>query len=181
MAVVFSTLFATQVARANDLMPSTGKSADATTADSPKDVTATSPVKDDAVTSVSPMRDSETTVAPFVRIAQPRAGSLAGATLLRSLHVGLAVSQAYDVYSTTTAIRRGAIELNPLLKNTVGSRAAFIGLKVAMTAGPIYEAEKLWKKNHRVAAIALMAASNGIMMAVAKHNSSVMKNAVIAK
>src|SRR5687767_11100917 len=121
LVVVISTLVAAPVARANDLMLSTGKSADATT-DAPKDVTATSPVKDDDVTSISPIKDSETTIAPFVRIAQPRAGSLASATVLRSLHVGLAVSQAYDVYSTTAAIRRGAVEMNPLLKNTVKSR-----------------------------------------------------------
>ena len=176
LAIAISTLFATQVA------------AQAVTSTSPlRDgvVTSTSPVKDDdVVTSVSPVRDSETPiapVAPFVRIHQPRFGALAGATTLRSLHVGLIVSQAYDVYSTTHAIRRGAVELNPLLKDTVGSRVAFAAVKVAVTAGPIYEAEKLWRKNHKVAAIALMAASNGIMLAVAKHNSSVMKNAVTVK
>ncbi len=145
-------------------------------------MTSTSPVKDDdVVTSVSPVRDSETTIAPFVRTHQPRFGSMAGATALRSLHVGLIASQAYDVYSTTHAIRRGAVEMNPLLKDTVRSRVAFVALKVAVTAGPIYEAEKLWRKNHKIAAIALMAASNGIMMAVARHNSSVMKNAVTVK
>ena len=145
-------------------------------------VTSSSPVKDDdVVTAVSPGRDSETTAAPFVRIHPPRFGSLAGATALRSLHVGLIASQVYDVYSTTHALRRGAIEVNPLLKDTASSRVAFIALKVAVTAGPIYEAEKLWRRNHKLGAIALMAASNGIMMAVAMHNSSVMKNAVTVK
>jgi hypothetical protein len=191
LPLVLSILVATPVARANDLIASGEAAQERLAADTPRDViTSTSPVRDD-ITSVSPVKDDitavspvkeEESVAPFVRLQTPRRpASLAGATLLRSLHVGLAVSQAYDVYSTTTAIRRGAVELNPLLKSTVGSRAAFIGLKVAMTAGPIWEAEKLWKKNHRVAAIALMAASNGIMMAVAKHNASVLKNAVIVK
>ena len=192
LALAFTTLFTTQVA-ANDVLPATGAPADATTADTPQVVTATSPLRDavmtstslvkddDVVTSISPLRDSETTIAPFVRTHQPRFGSIAGATVLRSLHVGLAVSQAYDVYSTTHALRRGAIEVNPLLKNTVSSRVAFIAIKAAVTAGPIYEAEKLWRRNHKIGAIALMAASNGIMLAVAKHNSSVMKNAVTVK
>lgn len=178
LAVVLSTLVATPVARANDLLASVEKAKDPIAADTPKDVTATSPVKDD-VTAKSPMKDSET-VAPFVRL-QPPSGSLAGATVLRSLHVGLGLAQAYDVYSTTHALRRGAIEVNPLLQNTVASRAAFIGLKIAMTAGPIYEAEKLWRSHHRVGAIALMAAANGIMMGVAKHNAAVMQNAVTIK
>jgi hypothetical protein len=181
LPLILSILGATPVARANDLIASGEAAQERLAADTPRDViTSTSPVRDD-ITAVGPVKEEES-VAPFVRLQAPRRpASLAGATLLRSLHVGLAVSQAYDVYSTTTAIRRGAIELNPLLKSAVGSRAAFIGLKVAMTAGPIYEAEKLWKKNHRVAAIALMAASNGIMMAVARHNSAVMKNAVTVK
>lgn len=192
LAIAISTLFATRVAAASDVLPAAGTPADATTADTPQVVTArperdnvvtsTSAVKDDdVVASVSPVRDPETTLAPFVRIHQPRFGSLAGATALRSLHVGLIASQAYDLYSTTHALRRGAIEMNPLLKDTVSSRVAFISIKVAVTAGPIYEAEKLWRKNHKIGAIALMAASNGIMMAVARHNSAVMKNAVTVK
>ena len=186
--VVVITLCATQVARANDLLALSGNAKDASASDILKDVTATSPIKDDITftgpgkgdeTATSPTNESESVV-PFVRL-QPRSKSLTGASVLRSLHIGLAASQIYDVYSTTTAIRRGAIEANPLMKNIVSSRAAFIALKVAMTAGPIYEAEKLWKKNHRFAAIALMAASNGIMMAVAAHNTRVINNAVTVR
>lgn len=194
LVVVVSTLIATPVARANDFAASADATQDRIAADAPKGVTATSPVKGDNVTATSPVKGddvtatspvkdaetSETAVAPFVRV-QPPSGSLAGITALRSLHVGLAVTQAYDVYSTTRAINRGAIELNPLLKNTVKSRAAFIGLKVAVTAGPIWQAEKLWRNQRRVAAIALMAASNGIMLAVAAHNTSVMRNPVTVR
>jgi len=182
LVAVVSTLIATPVARANDLAGFGEAAQERIAADTPKDVTATSPVKDDNVTSTSPVKnaEAETTPAPFVRM-QPRSGSLAGITTLRSLHVGLAVTQAYDVYSTTSAISRGAVEMNPLLKNTVKSRAAFIALKVAVTAGPIWEAEKLWRNNHRVGAIALMAASNGIMLAVAAHNAAVMRNPVTVR
>ena len=175
LAVIVSALFAANAARANDTFASDEKGRDAVAAhtskdaDTPKDVTAASPVTDEA----NPMIR-----APRV---QPRAGSLAGATLLRTLHVSLAASQAYDVYSTAVALKRGAVEKNPLLQNTVGSRAAFIGLKIVMTAGPILEAESLWRSHHRVGAIALMAASNGIMMAVAAHNTRIMNNAVTVR
>ena len=167
LAVVFSTMFATHAARANDFA----------TSDDDKIITSTSPVKDD-VTATSPVKDEgeSTAPSPFVRL-QPRSGSFAGASLLRSMHVSLGALQVYDVYSTQKAMRHGAVERNPLLQNTVANRAAFVGLKIAMTVGPIYEAEKLWRNHHRIGAIALMAASNGIMMGVAAHNASVIRQA----
>src|SRR5262245_11875669 len=120
--------------------------------------------------------ESDDNLAPTVKLA-PSKASFFGASALRSMYGSLAVLQAYDVYSTKKAMASGAIERNPLLQGTVANRAAFIGLKVAMTAGPIYEAEKLWRNHHRLGAIALMAASNGIMMGVAAHNASVIRKA----
>jgi len=35
-------------------------------------------------------------------------------------------------------------------------------------------AEQMWRNHHRVAAIVMMAASNGIMAVVATHNASVL-------
>jgi len=163
LAVVFSTLFAASAARANDFVTSDDKTMDSVAADSPKD-TADAPSA----------KDAETT--PPLKL-QPSGASFVGASALRSMYVSLGALQAYDVYSTSKALRHGAIERNPLLQNTVGNRALFIGLKVAMTAGPVYEAEKLWRNHHRIGAIALMAASNGIMMGVAAHNSSIIKRA----
>jgi hypothetical protein len=164
LAVVFSTLFAASAARADDFVTSDDKTMDSVAADSPKD----------GVTDGAATGDDDTT--PPLKL-RPAVGSFVGASALRSMYVSLGVLQAYDVYSTATAIRHGAVERNPLLQNTVGNRALFIGLKVAMTAGPVYEAEKLWRNHHRVGAIALMAASNGIMMGVAAHNASVIKKA----
>src|SRR4030095_2604213 len=74
---------------------------------------------------------------------QPAGGSFVGASALRSMYVSLGILQAYDFYSTTKAIRHGAVERNPLMQGTVGNRALFIGLKVAMTAGPVYQTEKI--------------------------------------
>ena len=164
LAVVFSTFFAASAARGNDFVTSDDKTMDSVAADSPKD----------AVTDGAATKDDDT--APPLKL-RSAGGSFVGASALRSMYVSLAVLQAYDVYSTATALRHGAVERNPLLQNTVGNRALFIGLKVAMTAGPVYEAEKLWRNHHRIGAIALMAASNGIMMGVAAHNASVIRRA----
>ena len=164
LAVAFSTLFAAHAARANDGLAGADRSKD------PAVDAATDVVVKDVVA-------KDDTVAPPLRM-EAKSGSLAGISVLRSLHGGLAIAQVYDVYSTEKAISRGAVEINPLLKNTVGSRAAFITIKAAMTIGPIYEAERLWRNNHRVGAIALMAAANGIMLGVAAHNAAVMNNAV---
>jgi hypothetical protein len=164
LAVVFSTLFAAPAARANDFVTSDDKTMDSVAADTPKDSTADgAAAKDDDA-------------APPLKL-RPAGGSFVGASALRSMYVSLGALQAYDVYSTAKALRTGAVERNPLLQNTVGNRALFIGLKVAMTAGPVYEAEKLWRNHHRIGAIALMAASNGIMMGVAAHNASTIRKA----
>lgn len=162
LAVVFSSLCAASAARANDFVTSHDKTMDSVAADTPKDGADGATKDDDA--------------APPLKL-RPAGGSLLGASALRSMYVSLGALQAYDVYSTSKALRHGAVERNPLLQNTVGNRALFIGLKVAMTAGPVYEAEKLWRNHRRVGAIALMAASNGIMMAVAAHNASVIRKA----
>jgi hypothetical protein len=93
---------------------------------------------------------------------------------LPTLYASLAALQMFDIYSTQRAMGRGATEVNPVMQNVVGNRAMFWSVKAAATAGPMMAAERLWKHN-KVAAIALMAVSNGVMAAVAAHNSSVLR------
>jgi len=166
LAVVFSTVLAAHTARANDFLTGDDKTMDSVSADGPKDPA-------DVPGAKSPEADS---LAPPIKLA-PAKGSFVGGSMLRSMYASLGMLQAYDVYSTKKAMATGAIEQNPLLQGTVANRAAFIGLKIAMSAGPIYEAEKLWRNHHRVGAIALMVASNGIMMGVAAHNASIIRKA----
>jgi hypothetical protein len=168
LAVVFSTVLATHTARANDFLTGDDKTMDSASTDTPAP-------KDPVDGPAAKSNDSDN-LAPPIKLA-PSKASLAGVSALRSMYGSLGLLQAYDVYSTKKAMATGAIERNPLLQGTVANRAAFIGLKVAMTAGPIYEAEKLWRSHHRMGAIALMAASNGIMMGVAAHNASIIRKA----
>jgi hypothetical protein len=99
-----------------------------------------------------------------------------GATL-PALYVGLAGLNAFDAYTTTVGLSKGATEANPLLKSVADRPAALWGLKAGVTAGSIVLAEKLWRNNRRGAAIAMMVASNGVMAAVAARNLQVLNRA----
>ena len=116
LAVLVSTLFATTAARANDVVAAEKTNA---ATDAAKDVAA-DPAKDDAA-------------GVTLKLTKVPTGSPAGRTALVALQAGFAGLQAYDVYSTTKAISKGAVEVNPLMRSTVKSRMAFIGLKAAMT------------------------------------------------
>jgi hypothetical protein len=76
--------------------------------------------------------------------------------------------QVMDVVSTRRAINAGAHEANPLMQK--GGMATTLAIKAASGAGMIYVSEKMWKK-HRVGAVVLMAAMNGVSAAVVAHNN----------
>jgi uncharacterized membrane protein len=112
-------------------------------------------------------------VAPIgaTRSLQPRRSMV-----LPALYVSLSALQAYDVYSTLTAIKGGGAEANPFMKGVVGNPTAFVALKVGVTGASIYFAEKLWKDRKRTEAILLMVASNGLMAYVAQNNARVLNS-----
>lgn len=95
--------------------------------------------------------------------------------LLPALYATSAILQGYDAYSTMSALKMGGVEANPLMKSVVKSPAAFVAVKAGVTAASIMAAERLWKNNHRVGAVALMIVSNGVMGMVAAHNASVLQ------
>lgn len=96
--------------------------------------------------------------------------------LLSALYVTYAGVQAFDGYTTSVSLRRGAREINPVVVPLAGDMVAFSALKVATTIGTIYCVDRLWRR-HRVAAVVLMAGLNGAVGAVAAHNSSVGRRA----
>ena len=95
--------------------------------------------------------------------------------VMPALYASLAGLQAYDAFSTLTVLTRGGVEANPIMKGIAGSPLALVAVKAGTTAGSIYVAERLWRQNHKGQAIALMVATNGLMAAVAAHNTSVMR------
>jgi hypothetical protein len=95
--------------------------------------------------------------------------------VLPALYAGSAILQGYDAYSTMSALKAGGREANPLMKTVVSNPLLFIGVKAAITTTSIMAAERMWRNHNRMGAVVVMAISNGVMAAVAAHNSSVLK------
>jgi hypothetical protein len=93
---------------------------------------------------------------------------------LPALYVSLGALQAYDVYSTLTALNHGAAEANPLMQGIVGRPVAFVAIKAGVTTASIVAAERLWRSKKRVSAVLLMVAANGAMAYVAHNNARVL-------
>jgi hypothetical protein len=85
------------------------------------------------------------------------------------LYVSFSALQMLDAHSTFQGLSRGARETNPLMSGVAGSPAGLIAVKAGATAGTIYLAEKLWKRN-RKAAIATMIGANIAYGFVVSHN-----------
>lgn len=89
--------------------------------------------------------------------------------VLPALYVALGAVQAWDMYSTYSALNAGAIEGNPIVAPVATNTGGMIALKLATAGTTVFFAERLWKKN-RVAAIVMMVAINGATAAVAVRN-----------
>ena len=95
--------------------------------------------------------------------------------VLPVLYGTLAGLQAYDGWSTVHATTHGASEANPFMAGVAGNSGAVWAVKVGSTMASIYVAEGLWRRHHRVEAIVMMVAVNGVMAAVTALNSSVIR------
>ena len=107
---------------------------------------------------------------PAVRFGRESRGSL-----LPSLYVSLAGLNAFDAYTTSKGLSMGASESNPMMRTVVGNQGALWAVKGGVTASSIFIAERLWKKNHKGQAIAVMVVTNGMMAAVSARNASVLR------
>ena len=97
--------------------------------------------------------------------------------VLPGLYAGFITLQALDTSYTLRSLPLLAREVNPLMRGVTKYPAAFVALKAGLTIGGIMNAERLWKDDHRVAAIVLMAASNGLMAVVVSRNASTLRQA----
>jgi hypothetical protein len=91
------------------------------------------------------------------------------------LYAGLIGLQAYDGFSTSRGLKMGAVESNAMMATLVKHPASLWGAKAATAFASIYIAERLWKQHRRGAAIAMMVASNAMMVAVASNNAKVLR------
>jgi hypothetical protein len=88
------------------------------------------------------------------------------------LYVSLGVLQGFDIYTTSTAVSRGAVEANPGMQAVAGNPWASTAVKAAATATSIFFIERAWKQN-RKGAVILATAINVATAAVVAHNTRV--------
>jgi len=100
------------------------------------------------------------------KLPPSRPGSSGG---MMALYASTIAVQAMDLHSTMTGIKAGASEGNPLMSGATKNAAVFIGVKAAVTAGTIFAAQKLAKRN-KPAAIAMLVAVNSAYAMIAVHN-----------
>ena len=93
---------------------------------------------------------------------------------LLPMYVSFGLLQLIDAHSTTRALKSGAVESNPLMKDVVGNRASLFAVKAGGTAVAIVAAERLWPRN-RVAAVGFMIAANAGISWVVQHNYHVVQ------
>jgi hypothetical protein len=91
------------------------------------------------------------------------------------LYASLIGLQAYDGLSTTRGLRKGAVESNTLMASLVKHPVSLWGAKAGTAFASIYIAERLWKQHRRGAAIAMMVASNAMMVGVASNNAAILR------
>lgn len=83
--------------------------------------------------------------------------------------------QSYDASLTLSALKKGATEVNPILRPFSDDPVAFIAVKAGLTAASFVGAERLWKDNHRASAVAFMVLSNAMMVVITAHNNAVLQ------
>ncbi len=83
--------------------------------------------------------------------------------------------QGYDAYSTLAALKHGAVEINPMAATTAQHPMLFVAVKGVAATTTIYAAERLWRKNRRKSAIAVMIVTNGMLAVAAARNASVLR------
>ena len=112
--------------------------------------------------------------APAVVVPARISQALARPAVLPALYASYAALQVFDIYSTKQALARGAREANPLMQDVVGNTTEFVAVKAVVTLGTILAAERLWRVN-KVAAIALMVVSTGVLASVAANNARTLR------
>jgi hypothetical protein len=109
-------------------------------------------------------------IAPAAPIVLER--KLTDPAFLKKLYIGYAALQVSDVITTTAALKRGAREGNPLVRDFADSPAAMIGAKAAAGVVTIIAIERL-RKTHPVVASVSLIAINATLAAVIVNNVAV--------
>lgn len=113
----------------------------------------------------APLSSPQTSM-PIQRTPPPTRSGSGG---MMALYASTAAMQVLDIHSTMAGLNSGAAEANPLMGGVTKSPAGMIAVKAAVTAGTIFAAQKLAKRN-KPAAIAMLVAINSAYAMIAVHN-----------
>jgi hypothetical protein len=105
-----------------------------------------------------------------INMSRPSVDGKAAAKFgMGALYASTALMHVLDVDSTMKALKRGAVETNPLMKGVVKNRAAFIVTKAAIATASIYATHRM-AKNNKVAAILTSTAINSAYLLIVRNN-----------
>ena len=104
-----------------------------------------------------------------IDLSDLRNPTLSRPPVLLPLYVTFAALQMLDAHSTTTGLKNGVVEGNPVMAPFASHTGALYATKIAATAATVYIGEKLWRKN-RVAAIVMMVVVNSAYAVVVHRN-----------
>jgi hypothetical protein len=110
-----------------------------------------------------------------VNVSRPNVsieGSSAAKFGMGAVYASTVLMHVLDVDSTMKAMKRGAVEANPLMKGVVKNRGAFIATKAAIATVSIYATSRMAKHN-KVHAIIASAAINSAYLMIVKNNYSI--------
>jgi hypothetical protein len=89
-----------------------------------------------------------------------------------TLYTTTIVAQVYDVDSTLKSMRRGGVEMNPLMSFAFKNEKLFLAIKASGVAATIWAAHHTGKR-HKVSAILTMVALNAAYYAIIQNNYAI--------
>jgi hypothetical protein len=82
------------------------------------------------------------------------------------------VAQIYDADSTYKSLRRGGVELNPVLSWASHNPWTYLAIKSGGLAGTLWTVHRMGKR-HKVAAVLTLVALNGVYYKIIKENYAI--------
>ena len=89
-----------------------------------------------------------------------------------TLYTTTIVAQVYDVDSTLKSLRRGGVEMNPLMSLASSNQKAFLAIKTGGLAATILTAHHIGKR-HKVGAVLTLVALNAAYYLIIQNNYAI--------
>jgi len=108
-----------------------------------------------------------------VKLVAPRptlkTGASAATIGMGAVYASTVMMHILDIDSTTKALKRGAVESNPIMRGVVNNRGAFIATKAAIATASLYATHRM-AKNNKLGAVLASTAINSAYLMIVKNN-----------